>query len=124
MSGIFIVDSIRSWFHRRQRDQKLEAARSWQPATGEVNHWELQPADKEADATGMKYQIHAAFHFTVNGEYYGGYVRSVAMVRHEAETVASGNPAVHIRYDPANPDSVAVLAEDNTNNLPFRVYSG
>jgi hypothetical protein len=32
--------------------------------------------------------------------------------------------AVRVRYDPANPDAVAVLAEDNENNLPFRVFSG
>ena len=55
----------------------------------------------------------------MNGEYYGGYLRSVALTFHEAETKAKGSPKVNIRYNPANPDETAVLAEDNVGNLPF-----
>jgi hypothetical protein len=29
-----------------------------------------------------------------------------------------------VRYNPANPDETAVLAEDNADNLPFGVVSG
>jgi hypothetical protein len=31
---------------------------------------------------------------------------------------------VNVRYNPANPDETAVLAEDNVGNLPFGVVSG
>ncbi len=73
---------------------------------------------------GAPFQIEAGFHFKINGEYFGGYLRSVGLGLHEAESKAQGNPIVNVRYDPANPDSVAVLAEDNEKSLPFRVFSG
>ena len=124
MGGIFIVDSVRLWLRRRSREKKLLVAQAWPIATGEVNHWQVLNAEDEVATTGATYQIEAGFHFLVNGDYFGGYLRSVAMTHHEAETKAKGNPAVRVRYDPANPDSVAVLAEDNRENLSFRVVSG
>ena len=124
MAGVFFIDGIRLWLRRRNREKKLRAAVAWPTATGEVNHWAVLDADQDASSVGALYQIEAGFHFTLNGEYFGGYLRSVAMGHHEAETKAKGNHAVKIRYDPANPDVVAVLAEDNEGNLPFRVFSG
>jgi hypothetical protein len=70
------------------------------------------------------YQIEAGFHFKINGDYFGGYLRSVALTHHEAESNTTGNPTVNIRYNPANPDQTAVLAEDNPGNLTFRIVSG
>ena len=124
MSGIFLIDGIRLWLRRRSREKKLRSALAWPLTTGEINHWEVVDADQEASSVGAMYQIEAGFHFTLNGEYFGGYLRSIAMGHHEAETKAKGNPTIHIRYDPANPDTVAVLAEDNENQLPFRIVSG
>jgi hypothetical protein len=124
MSGIFLIDSVRLWLRKRSREKRLRSAQAWPIANGEVNHWEILDADAEASSVGTLYQIEAGFHFLVNGEYFGGYLRSVALPRREAETLAKGNPIVYVRYDPANPDSVAVLAEDNERNLPFRVFSG
>jgi hypothetical protein len=89
----------------------------------EINHWQVLSADDDAATMGAAYQIEAGFHFKLNGEYYGGYLRSVAMGLHEAESKAQGNPVVNVRYNPANPDSTAVLAEDNQNTLLFRVFS-
>jgi hypothetical protein len=123
MAGIFFVDSIRGWLRRRARAKRLLAAQGWTQASGEVNHWQIVTADEDAASSGLDTQIEAAFHFRVNGEYFGGYLRSVAMVRREAERSAQGAPAVHLRYDPANPNRVAVLAEDNMGTLPFRVFS-
>jgi hypothetical protein len=124
MGGIFLVDGIRLWLRRRSREKTLLAARGWPVATGEVNRWQVVSADSETSTLGALYQVEAGFHFIVNGEYFGGYLRSVAMTHHEAETKAKGTPPVHVRYDPANPDAVAVLEEDNEGNLPFRVFSG
>jgi hypothetical protein len=124
MSGIFLLDGIRLWLRRRSREKKLQSAQTWPIANGEVNHWQILDADAEASSLGILFQIEAGFHFLINGEYFGGYLRSVALPHREAETLAKGNPTVHVRYDPANPDSVAVLAEDNESNLPFRVFSG
>jgi hypothetical protein len=124
MGGIFLIDGIRLQLRRRRREKKLLSARGWPTATGEVNRWNVVTADPESSSVGTMYQIEAGFHFIVNGEYFGGYLRSVALTMHEAETKAKGTPAVRVRYDPANPDAVAVLAEDNEGNLPFRVFSG
>jgi hypothetical protein len=123
MAGIFLIDGIRQRLRRKSREKKLRAAQEWPTTSGEVNSWKVIEADPDATAMGAQYQIEAGFHFMVNGEYFGGYLRSVALGLHEAETKAKGNPAVHVRYDPANPDAVAVLAEDNEGNLPFRVFS-
>lgn len=123
MAGIFFVDSIRLWLRRKGRQKKLQMALSWPVIAAEVNHWAVLPADEEANAFGTPYQIEAGFHFILNGEYYGGYFRSVALAGGEAERLAKGAPSVNVRYDPADPDSTAVLAEDNTDSLPFRVFS-
>jgi Protein of unknown function (DUF3592) len=125
MAGILFVDGIRRWLRRRNREKKLSVAKQWPMTQGEVNHWQVLNADDDVTTTGTPFQIEAGFHFKVNGEYYGGYLRSVAMTHHEAEMKAKGEPKVNIRYNPANPDETAVLDEDNSGGaLPFRVISG
>ncbi len=123
MSGIFLVDSIRVWLHRKNRQKKLQLAANWPMVAAEVNHWAVLPADEDANAFGTPFQIEAGFHFILNGEYYGGYFRSVGLAGGEAERLAKGNPSVNIRYNPADPDSTAVFAEDNKDNLPFKIFS-
>jgi hypothetical protein len=124
MAGVFFIDGIRRWLRRRKREKKLGLARQWPAVQAEVNHWQVLNADEDVATMGAPYQIEAGFHFTLNGEYYGGYLRSVAMTLHEAESKAVGSPKVNIRYNPANPDETAVLSEDNRGNLPFGVFSG
>jgi hypothetical protein len=123
MAGVFFIDGIQRWLRRRGRGKKLQLAAHWPIAHAEINHWQVLSADEETATMGAAYQIEAGFHFKLNGEYYGGYLRSIAMGLHESETKATGNPTVNVRYDPTNPDSVAVLAEDNEGSLPFRVFS-
>jgi hypothetical protein len=124
MAGIFFIDAIRRWLRRRSRDKKLSLAAQWPTVQAEINHWQVLTADEDAATMGAPYQVEAGFHFTLNGEYYGGYLRSVAMGHHEAETKATGNPKVNVRYNPANPDEVVVLAGDNSATLPFNIVSG
>jgi hypothetical protein len=124
MAGVFFIDGIRRSLHRRRREKKVGLAKNWPTVQAEVNHWQVLNADEDVATMGAPYQIEAGFHFTLNGEYYGGYLRSVAMGLHESETKATGNPKVNVRYNPANPDETAVLAEDNSGNLPFKVVSG
>ncbi len=124
MAGVFFIDGIRRWLRRRKWEKKLGLARQWPAVQAEVNHWQVLNADEDVATMGAPYQIEAGFHFTLNGEYYGGYLRSVAMTLHEAESKAVGSPKVNIRYNPTNPDETAVLAEDNRGNLPFDVFSG
>jgi hypothetical protein len=121
---MFLLDSVRSWAHRRKRQQRLRVAQRWPVISAEINHWSIVSADKEIASSATPHQIEASFHFIVEGEYFGGYLRSVALTHHSAEVMAKGAPAVNIRYDPANPDSSIALAEDNVDTLPFRVISG
>ncbi len=124
MSGIFFVDSIRAWMHRKNRQKKLQLAANWPIVAAQVNHWVVVPADEDANSFGTPFQIEAGFHFMLKGEYCGGYFRSVGLAGGEAERLAKGNPSVNIRYNPADPDSTAVFAEDNQDNLPFKIVSG
>ena len=124
MAGIFFIDGIRRRLRRSKREKKLALAKSWPVAQAEINHWEVLNADEDVETMGARQQIEAGFHFTLNGEYYGGYLRSVAMTLHEAETKAQGSPKVNIRYNPANPDETATLAEDNLEKFPFGIISG
>ena len=121
--AVFPVDALLRWHRNRARDRKLVQAAQWPTAQAEINHWSVLPADKENATTGAPYQIEAGFHFKVDGEYFGGYVRSVALTHHEAETKSKGAPTITVRYNPANPDEAAVLAEDNATALPFRIIS-
>lgn len=92
-------------------------------AQGEVNGWKIVTAEAEA-GFGVDSQIEAGFHFVLNGEYFGGYMRSEPMIRREAERMAQGAPRIIVRYDAANPDKNFVLPEDNAGNLPFVIYKG
>jgi hypothetical protein len=125
MAGVFLIDGIRRSLRRSRREKKIASAKSWPVVEAEINHWQVLNADEDVATTGTPFQIEAGFHFKVNGEYYGGYLRSVAMTHHEAEMKAKGEPKVSVRYNPANPDETAVLDEDNSGGtLPFRVVSG
>jgi len=123
MPGIFFLDSLRRAARERARQKRVRTAQSWPQATAEINHWKIVPAGDASDSFTQTDVIEAAFHFTLNGEYYGGYVRSVPMSRREAERLATGSPKLTIRYDPANPDSNVVLTEDN-QTPPFTIVSG
>ena len=123
MAGIFFIDGIRRRLRRSKREKKIALAKQWPIVQAEINHWKILNADEEDATAGTPYQIEAGFHFMLNGEYYGGYLRSIAMGLHEAETKGKGDPKVNVRYNPANPDETAVLAEDNSDTLPFRVLS-
>jgi Protein of unknown function (DUF3592) len=124
MVGVFLIDGIRRRLKQSKREKKLALAKSWPATQAEINHWEVLNADEDVATMGAPQQIEAGFHFTLNGEYYGGYLRSVAMTLHEAQTKGTGSPKVNVRYNPANPDETAVLAEDNSGNLSFAVISG
>jgi len=123
MAGIFLIDSIRRGLRESARKKRVGLAAGWPQARAEINSWKILPLGEEAASFTQSDFLEAGFSFVLNGEYYGGYVRSVAMARREAEKLAVGSPAVNVRYNPANPDQVVVLAEDNTA-LPFEMLSG
>jgi hypothetical protein len=120
----FLIDSIRHSLRESARGKRVRLAAAWPQTTAKINLWNVLPAGDESESFTQTDFIEGGFSFLLNGEYYGGYVRSVAMGRHEAEKLAVGNPSVNVRYNPANPEQTAVLAEDNAGTLPFEVVSG
>ena len=124
MAGLNPIDAIRRALAERVRRKRVQLAAGWPQATAHINGWKVLPAGNAAKSFTQTDFIEARFHFQLNGEYYGGYARSVAMGRREAEKLAVGSPEIHIRYNPANPDEAVVLAEDNAGKLPFEVVSG
>ena len=124
MAGLNPIDAIRRALAERVRRKRVQLAAGWPQATAHINGWKVLPAGNAAKSFTQTDFIEARFHFLLNGEYYGGYARSVAMGRREAEKLAVGSPGIRIRYNPANPDEAVVLAEDNADKLPFEVVSG
>jgi hypothetical protein len=124
MAGFYPIDAIRRAVAERARRKRVRLAAGWPQATAHINGWKVLPAVDAAKSFTQTDFIEARFHFLLNGEYYGGYARSVAMGRREAEKLAVGSPGIRIRYNPANPDEAVVLAEDNVSALPFEVVSG
>jgi hypothetical protein len=123
MAGVFLIDTIKRRLRESARRKRVQLAAGWPQAKAEVNSWKILPVGEEAESFSQSDFIEAGFSFMLDGEYYGGYVRSVAMGRKEAERLALGGPSLNVRYDPANPDEVVVLAEDNAL-LAFAIVSG
>src|ERR1700749_3519996 len=122
MAG-FLIDPIRRAMRESARKKRVAGAPSWPGTPPKINLWKVLPVGDEVDSFAATDFIEGGFSFTLNGEYYGGYVRSAAMGRHDAEKLAVGEPTVVVRYNPANPDQTVVLAEDN-GALPFEIISG
>jgi hypothetical protein len=120
----FLIDSVRRSLRENARRKRVRIAAAWPQATAKVNLWKVLPAGDESESFTQTDYIEGGFSFLLDGEYYGGYVRSVAMGRQEAEKLAVGDLSVKVRYNPANPDQTVVLAEDNAGTLPFEVVSG
>jgi Protein of unknown function (DUF3592) len=118
-----LVDSIRRAVHERARKKRVQLAAMWPQTAAQVDIWKILPAGDLAESFTQTDFIEASFHFTLNGEYYGGYLHSVPMGRKEAEKLAVGSPSVNVRYNPANPDETVVIAEDNAM-FPFALVSG
>jgi hypothetical protein len=124
MAGLFLIDSIRRRLRENARRKRVRLAASWPQAMAKINLWKVLPAGDESESFTQTDFIEAGFSFLLNGEYYGGYVRGIAMGRRDAERLAVGSPSINVRYNPANPDQTVVLAEDNAGILPFDVISG
>jgi hypothetical protein len=104
--------------------KKLDLAKSWPVASGEILSWSIVDADKDAVSSGTPHQIEATYYFKLNGEYFGGHVRSVPITHSAASRIPQATPKIQVRYDSANPDNAVVLVEDNPGNLPFEIVSG
>jgi hypothetical protein len=123
MPGLFFLDTLQRRIRESKRQKRLTLAAAWPKTTAEINRWTILPAEETETSFSSAFKIEAGFHFILNGEYFGGYVRSTPISHTAAERAAHGNPNLTIRYNPTNPDQTVVLAQDNTGNLPFEVFS-
>jgi hypothetical protein len=125
MAAFSPIKAIQHALDERARKKRVELAAGWPQTTAAISIWHiLQVGEGAATSFANNQQIEAAYSFSLNGEYYGGYVRSGLMSRKLAEKVAVGSPEISVRYNPSNPDQAVVLAEDNSGKLPFEIVSG
>ena len=125
MAGFSPINAIRRALDERARKKRVELAAGWPQTSAAISIWHiLQAGEGAATSFANNQQIEAAYSFSLNGEYYGGYVRSALMSRKQAEKLAVGSPEINVRYNPTNPDQGVVLAEDNVGKLPFEIVSG
>jgi hypothetical protein len=125
MAGFSPIKAIRHALDERARKKRVLLAEGWPQTGAAISIWHiLQVGEGAATSFANNQQIEAAFSFTLNGEYYGGYLRSGLMSRKQADKLAVGSPEITVRYNPANPDQAVVLAEDNSGKLPFEIVSG
>ncbi len=120
------------WFFRMQRRKKrdalLAAAQAWPAATAKLLPGVLVDKDELAEGTvAQDRQVEFPFYFTLESGYFGGHMRTVPCSEGEARRLMKQVPegtAITVRYSPANPDEVCVLAGDNDGVLPAGLWEG
>jgi hypothetical protein len=120
----FPLDRLARSFREGARRKRISMARDWPKCNAHITGWKIVDPDLGSGDSSLQQQIEASYYFMLNDDICGGYFRSVPMVRREAERFAEGDATVVVRYNPNDPDQVAVLAEDNKVMLPFEIISG
>ena len=120
------------WFfrmrRRKQREERLAAARAWPAAAAKLLPGVLVDKDELAEGTvAQDRQVEFPYYFTLESGYFGGHVRTAACSEGEARRLMKQVPegtAITVRYNPANPDEACVLAGDNAGALVVGVWEG
>lgn len=120
----FPFDRLTRSFRESARRKRIVMAQGWPRCDAHITQWKIVDADPELGASAMQQQIEGSFYFVLGEDFCGGYLRSVPMVRREAERLATGDHVVVVRYNPSDPNQVCVLPEDNQGTLPFEVVAG
>ena len=85
MAGLSILDPLRRAIHQSARKKRVRLAAQWPQARAHINTWKVLPLTAApgffaaAQSFAASDFIEAAFHFILNGEFYGGYLRSLPM---------------------------------------------
>lgn len=127
MGSFALFESIGALVDRHKRDRRLHMAEHWPVVTAKTLKPTVAHKDHCAHGTALAdSQVEVPFYFTLESGYFGGQLRSEvcsdSQARRLAAALAEDTP-VAVRYNPVNPDEVAVLAEDNRDKLPFAVWS-
>ena len=122
-----MFDWLIRFFRQRKRQRELALAASWPLVTAKLLNSVVLPKDLAAEG-GTAFQdrqIESAFYFTLEGNYYGGHLRSTPLSDTEAHRLLRQLPEdtpVQVRYNPANPDDNHTFAGDNDGTLPFTIW--
>src|SRR5438309_10798554 len=98
----FPLDRLARSFREGARRKRISMARDWPKCSAHVTGWKIVDADSTTGASAIQQQIEASFYFMINDDISGGYVRSVPMIRREAERLISDELPVIVRYNPAD----------------------
>lgn len=127
MGSFVLFESIGAMMDRHKRNHRLHLAEHWPVATAKTLKPTVAHKDRCAHGEGLAdSQVEVPFYFTLESGYFGGQLRSEVCSDSQARRLAASLPEdtpVAVRYNPCNPDEVAVLAEDNRDRLPFQVWS-
>ncbi len=117
---------LNNLLRRRKRNALLAAAAAWPKTTAKLLKSAVVPRDvlAEGGTAFQDSQVEAAFYFTLPQGYFGGHLRSVPVSDSEGFRmlkVLQEDLEVIVRYDPANPDKVIALPEDN-RDFPVSIW--
>ena len=125
---MFLFDWFFRMRRRKKREELLAAARGWPTAEAKLLPGVLVDRDELVEGTVVQdRQVEFRYYFTLESGYFGGHVRTLPCSEGEARRLMKQVPegtVVTVRYNPANPDEVCVLAGDNEGALVVGVWEG
>ena len=111
---------------RRGRERELQEAAGWPTTTAKLLAGNVVTRDELAEGTSAQTtQVEFQYYFSLNEEFFGGYLRSVACSDSEGRRWLRDVPEgtlVTVRYDPKDSDKTHALARDNAGKLPFAIW--
>jgi hypothetical protein len=113
---------------RRKRAELLQKAQAWPSVQAKLLPGKVVDKDELAEGTlAQDRQVEFPFYFTLPSGYFGGHVRTLPCSDGEARRLEKQVPEgteITVRYDPADPDAVCVLAAENQGALIVGVWEG
>ncbi len=111
---------------KRERERDLLAAETWPTAAAKLLAGNVVQRDELAEGTVVQStQIEFQYYFSLEDDFFGGYLRSVPCSDSEGRRWLREVPegtVVTVRYDPADRDKTHALQRDNEGKLPFAIW--
>jgi hypothetical protein len=111
---------------KRGRERDLLAAEAWPTVMAKLLAGNVVQRDELAEGTSVQTtQIEFQYYFSLDEDFFGGYMRSVACSDSEGRRWLREVPEgtlVTVRYDPADKDKTHALQRDNEGKLPFAIW--
>jgi hypothetical protein len=117
MGGYFIDSIIRSLAKSVRGKRRVQSALSWPTVSGKITIL------SQGHILGDRLRLRLVFSYEINGEtYYGGAIATSIEPKQINQMTDSINSIgiIHVRYDPADPESSQLLNQDNPG-IPFEI---